>query len=68
MDSIAGSQDDREVEQPGLADVTAMPLPELLSSGDTVLDNALRRLLTEIDHPEEVIAAFNNSPQGTRPR
>lgn len=66
MDSIAGNQGDREVQQSGLVDVTAMPLAELVPSDDSVLGNALRRLLIEMDQPEEIIAAFSSSPQSTR--
>lgn len=47
-------------EDDGLVDVTALPLEELVSSEETVLTNALRRLLREIDSPHEVIAGWNS--------
>jgi FXSXX-COOH protein len=48
--------------EPSLIDVTGMPLAQLLPSDDTVLTNSLRRLLIELDHPQEAIAAFSNYP------
>jgi FXSXX-COOH protein len=43
-----------------LVDVTQVPLEKLVSLKNTVLANALRRLLAEFDHPQEIIAAFDN--------
>jgi hypothetical protein len=34
----------------GMPDVTALPLRRLLREGDSVLDNALRRLVAAEDH------------------
>jgi FXSXX-COOH protein len=46
-----------------LIDVTGMPLARLIPSDDSVLTNSLRRLLADMDHPQEVISAFSNYPQ-----
>lgn len=43
-----------------LVDVTRLPLDDLLAARDTVLSNALRRLLAELDQPQEIIAAFDS--------
>lgn len=43
-----------------LIDVTRVPLDRLISAGDTVLMNSLRRLLDEIDRPQEILSAFDN--------
>jgi FXSXX-COOH protein len=60
MDSNTGGEDEQEL---GLVDITRMPLAELLPSDDTVLTNALRRLLVELDRPQENFAAFGNVAQ-----
>jgi FXSXX-COOH protein len=60
--------DDNEVgpaeTESGLADVTRMPLPELLPSDDSVLANSLRRLLADMDQAQEVMSAFNSYVTG----
>lgn len=43
-----------------LVDVTQFPLDRLISDGETVLLRSLRRLLIEIDRPDEVLSAFDN--------
>ena len=51
------------VAEPGasdLVDVTALPLEALLSTEDTVLSNALRRLLRELADPREAIAGWSS--------
>ena len=58
MDSIAARNLHAEGQESELADVTGLHLPDLLESDDSVLANSLRRLLAEIDHPQEIIAAF----------
>jgi FXSXX-COOH protein len=61
MANTAGSQGDGTPEhQPELADVSSLPLAELIPADDTVLANSLRRLLAELDSPQEIIAAHNN--------
>jgi FXSXX-COOH protein len=53
----------RQVAEPGatdLVDVTALPLAALLSTEDTVLSNALRRLLRELADPREAIAGWSS--------
>ena len=67
MENNAGSQDDGTPEhQLELADVSGLPLAELIPADDTVLANSLRRLLAELDHPQEIIAAFNNAASDPR--
>jgi FXSXX-COOH protein len=60
MDSISGSQVGKEDHQTELVDVTAVPLHDLTSSRNTVFDNAIRRLVKELDQPREPVAAFAN--------
>ena len=43
-----------------LVDVTRVRLDRLVSDHETVLMNALRRLLTDLDRPQEVLSAFDN--------
>jgi FXSXX-COOH protein len=61
--------DDSDVEPEGtesdLVDVTRMPLVELIPSDDSVLANSLRRLLTDLDRPHEIVAAFANYAGGS---
>jgi FXSXX-COOH protein len=59
-DSAGGQGDGTPDHQPELPDVTGLPLAELIPADDTVLANSLRRLLTELDSAQEIIAAHNN--------
>ena len=43
-----------------LVDVTELPLTALVSAEDTVLANALRRLLQELADPREAIAGWSS--------
>lgn len=43
-----------------LVDLTRAPVDEIILSDDTVLTNSLRRLLAEMDQPQEIIAAFDS--------
>lgn len=43
-----------------LPDVTGLPLERLFSGGESVLVNALRRLVDELDRGDEVLSAFDN--------
>jgi FXSXX-COOH protein len=43
-----------------LVDLTHVELPELIDSDETVLTNALRRILTEVDQVQDTIADFNS--------
>ncbi|MGY0234294.1 FxSxx-COOH cyclophane-containing RiPP peptide [Longispora urticae] len=43
-----------------LIDVTDLPLPELMAAGNTVLANALRRVLRELESPVDVSAGFQS--------
>jgi FXSXX-COOH protein len=47
--------------EPALVDLTGLPLPELFASDDSVLANSLRRLLADLDRPQDIIAGFGNS-------
>lgn len=59
MDSSA-REANADDEEPGLVDVTRLPLTELLLSRDPALTDSLRRLLAGLDHAQERFAAFNN--------
>jgi FXSXX-COOH protein len=43
-----------------LVDLTHVELPELLDSDETVLANALRRVVTEIDQEQDTVAGFQS--------
>jgi FXSXX-COOH protein len=43
-----------------LVDVTGVPLDRLVADHQTVLVNSLRRLLTDLDRPQEILSAFDN--------
>ncbi|GAA4596947.1 FXSXX-COOH protein [Actinoplanes octamycinicus] len=43
-----------------MVDVTAIPLDRLIADDDSVLGNALRRLLTDVDGAGDILAAFDN--------
>jgi FXSXX-COOH protein len=58
MDSSASEV--TEDDEPGLVDVTRVPLAELLLSHDPALTDSLRRLLADLDQSRERFAAFNN--------
>jgi FXSXX-COOH protein len=46
----------------GRVDVSALSLPELLRSDDSVLTNCLRRVVADLDSSAESYAAFGNTP------
>jgi len=68
MDSFANEQADGAEPESGLdaergtdlADVSRMSLTDILAADETVLANSLRRLLTELDRPQEIIASHQN--------
>jgi FXSXX-COOH protein len=60
MDNIAGDRLDGEDQESGYPDVSRLPLRELIAADDTVLDHSMRRLLAEMDRPQEIIAAFSS--------
>ncbi len=62
MEDPGASQIDGDLADQGLADVTRMPLSRLLLSDDSVLTNAVRRVLSDLDQGQEIIAAFGNAP------
>jgi FXSXX-COOH protein len=43
-----------------LPDVSGLPLDRLIDAADTVLANSLRRLVADLDRPQEVLSAFDN--------
>lgn len=43
-----------------LVDVSGLPLDRLVMDDDTVLSNALRRLVGDLDAHQEVLSAFDN--------
>jgi FXSXX-COOH protein len=43
-----------------LVDLTHVELPELIDSDETVLANALRRILTEVDQEQGTVAGFQS--------
>lgn len=51
-----------EIVGSDVVDVSDLPLPELAFGDDTVLQDALGRLLIELDHPREIIAGWNSAP------
>jgi len=53
--------DDAEVDG-ALPEIGAMALEELLRSEDSVLADAVRRLVREADQPEQSYAAFGSTP------
>lgn len=59
MDGGGAASDASEIDW---VDVSNVPLGKLLSSDDTVLTNALRRLLAHMDGPPENFAAFDSTP------
>lgn len=62
MDSSGKPESSHDHAEPLLVDVTGMSLRDLTSSGNTVLDNAVRRLLKDFDQPQEIVSAFGNIP------
>jgi FXSXX-COOH protein len=67
MDNIAARSSNVADPEPSLADVTRSPadvtrmsLFELLLSQDTALANSLRRVVEDVDQPQEIIAAFGS--------
>ncbi|HEU4421045.1 MAG TPA: hypothetical protein VFR67_00715 [Pilimelia sp.] len=62
MDSSGKPGSSHDPAEPLLVDVTGMSLRDLTSSRNTVLDNAVRRLLEDFDQPQEIVSAFGNVP------
>jgi FXSXX-COOH protein len=60
MREVAGDQVTPETGGSELVDVTALPLAALVSAEDTVLSNALRRLLQELADPRDAIAGWSS--------
>ncbi|MBB3100898.1 hypothetical protein FHR83_008624 [Actinoplanes campanulatus] len=55
-----GGAGQSDPDVPGLIDVTDLPVDRLIADGDSVLANAIRRLLIEFDGAREVLSAFDN--------
>ena len=60
MESTASDRVDGDDQESGYVDVSRLPLRELIGADDTVLGHSMRRLLTEMDRPQEIIAAFSS--------
>jgi FXSXX-COOH protein len=54
------SADHGDASAERLADVTRLPLDRILSGEDGALVNSLRRVLADIDRPQEVLSAFDS--------
>jgi FXSXX-COOH protein len=52
--------DDAGPDSWSLIDVSGLPLDRLILDNETVLVNSLRRLVAELDRPQEVLSAFDN--------
>ncbi|BFU46648.1 FxSxx-COOH cyclophane-containing RiPP peptide [Krasilnikovia sp. MM14-A1004] len=61
MDDAAANTTDGDVNHVN-PDLRALPLDTILSSDDTVLDNALRRVHEELGRPGENYAAHGTTP------
>lgn len=62
MDRIVDNRAEPRAPKSEIPDVRDIPLRELLLSGDgTVFENALARILTELDLQPDVSATFTNS-------
>jgi FXSXX-COOH protein len=59
MQPTPGNHDDAG-EDSDLPDVSSLPLAELLASDESPLANSVRRLVAELEQPQEVFAAFGN--------
>ena len=64
MDSVADRQNGGHDQELGLADVSGMKVAELLAEEDTVLANAVRRLLDDQDSTEVRFTGFGNTTHG----
>lgn len=63
MDSVSDHSTGGYEREFILADVSWMPLPELLGSNDSVLANAVRRIVDEQHRRPDNVAAFGNYAQ-----
>jgi FXSXX-COOH protein len=48
-------------------DVTGIPLEQLLALDESALGHSLRRLVHEINNPQEAVAGHNSALPGPRP-
>jgi FXSXX-COOH protein len=55
---VSAERGDASAER--LSDVTRLPLDRIVSGDDSALLNSLRRVLADIDRPQEVLSAFDN--------
>jgi FXSXX-COOH protein len=55
---VTGESPDRDTN---LVDVTGIPLERLLALGDSVLGQSLRRLIQEIDSPQDAVAGHEST-------
>ena len=57
----AASSPPADESEPKIADVTRLPLDAVLGHDDSVLDNAVRRLLRDLERQDENYAAHGSS-------
>jgi len=62
MDRNDGSRSDADDHQSSWVDLTEAPLSWLFSTEDTALARCVREVLSEMDQPKQVLAAFGNCP------
>jgi FXSXX-COOH protein len=55
---VTGESPDQDTH---LVDLTGIPLERLLALGDSVLGQSLRRLIQEIDSPQDAVAGHNSA-------
>lgn len=53
--------DEADALETDLVDLTGVQLSDLASNPDTVFSHAIRRMLSTIENPHEIVSAFNNS-------
>jgi FXSXX-COOH protein len=63
MDSVPDHRGDGPDHDSRLVNVSAMRLAEVLSTSDSALANAVRRMVEELLSSEEPVAAFGNAPR-----
>jgi len=60
MDDLDGTKSDRDTSQ-AILDLSELPLDQVLDAGDSVLDNALRRVKEQLSRPGEHYAAHGTT-------
>jgi hypothetical protein len=60
MNRTAGGPTHTEETESDLPDVTGMPFADVAAPSSAVLDNAVRRVLADLDSQAAVVAGFSN--------